>query len=325
MKRVHLAGSIVLALGVLAAFIPVPWASAQDKIVGEDHWVSSISAADGKPLKLYVREKRLKDIDVKEFPNTGKVVLLLQGTPVPGHIVFDLQVPGNSGLTYSLMDYLAEGKFDIFTVDYQNHGRSDKHECGLCVTTQVAVNDINAVVDYIGGLRGVKQVYLLGFSWGTTVGGLYTMQRPHKVKRLVLDGPPVQKGPLGIPPTNQFRPVTEEGMKGSFEPQATDAAVVDTYVKEAIQFPNGPNGALFDLYNRMPIVQPRQIPVPTMIIMGALDRATPITQPELPGFFAELANPDKQFIIVPGAGHMLHVQKPRLRFFTEVLKWFSLD
>jgi pimeloyl-ACP methyl ester carboxylesterase len=325
LKRAHLVGSIVLALGLLAAFIPVPWASAQEKIVGEDHWVSSISAADGKPLKLYVREKRLKDIDVKEFPTTGRVVLLLQGTPVPGHILFDLQVPGNSGLTYSLMDYLAEHKFDVFTVDYQNHGRSDKHECGLCVIAQVVVNDIDAVVDYIRGLRGVKQVYLLGFSWGTTTGGLYTMQRPHRVKRLVLDGLNAQKGPVDIPPTAQFRLVTEEGIKGSFEPQATDAVVVATYVKEALKFPNAPNGALFDIRNRYPIAQPRQITVPTMIIMGSLDRATPITQPELPGFFAELANPDKQFIIVPGAGHMLHVQKPRLRFFTEVLKWFSLD
>ncbi len=325
MKRAHLVGSIVLALGLLAAFIQVPWASAQEKVVGEDHWVSSISAADGKPLKLYVREKRLKDIDVKEFPTTGKVVLLLQGTPVPGHINFDLQVPGNSGLTYSLMDYLAERKFDVFTVDYQNHGRSDKHECGLCVTTQVAFNDIDAVVDYIRGLRGVKQVYLLGFSWGTQTGGLYTMQRPHRVKRLVFVGFNAQKGPVGIPPTDQFRPVTEEAIKGLFEPQATDAVVVAAFVKEALKFPNAPNGVLFDLRNRMPIVQPRQITVPTMIIMGSLDRATPITQLELPGFFAELANPDKQFIIVPGAGHMLHVQKPRLRFFTEVLKWFSLD
>lgn len=325
MKRAHLVGNIILALGLLVVFIPVPWVSAQEKIVGEDHWVSSISAADGKPLKLYVREKRLKDIDLKEFQNTGKVVLLLHGTPVPGHIVFDLQIPGTSGLTYSLMDYLAEHKFDVFTVDYQNHGRSDKHECGLCVTTQVVVNDIDAVVDYIRGLRGIKQVHLLGFSWGTQTGGLYTTQRPHRVKRLTLVGFNAQKGPTGVPPTDQFRPVTEEAIKGSLEPQATDAVVVDTYVKEALKFPNGPNGALFDLRNRMPIIQPRQIPVPTMIIMGSLDRSSPITQPDLPGFFAELANPDKQFIIVPGAGHMLHVQKPRLRFFTEVLKWFSLE
>jgi len=80
-----------------------------------------------------------------------------------------------------------------------------------------------------------------------------------------------------------------------------------------------------DLRARMPILDPRQITVPVMIIMGDLDSLTPITQKELPDFFADLSNTDKQFIIVPGAGHALHLQKPRLRFFTEVTKWFSLD
>jgi pimeloyl-ACP methyl ester carboxylesterase len=66
-------------------------------------------------------------------------------------------------------------------------------------------------------------------------------------------------------------------------------------------------------------------PVPTMIILGDLDRLTPINQPDLPGFFADLPNPDKQFIIVPGAAHALITQNPRLRFSVEVAKWFSID
>jgi len=30
-------------------------------------------------------------------------------------------------------------------------------------------------------------------------------------------------------------------------------------------------------------------------------------------------------IFVPAGGHALHLQKPRLRLFTEVTKWSSLD
>jgi pimeloyl-ACP methyl ester carboxylesterase len=316
--------SMWVFLCVFIVFL-VPYASAQDKIIGEEHRVASISAADGKPLKLFLWEKRLKDADFKEFAGTGKVVLLAHGASTPGHIAFDLQVPGKSDSTYSLMDYLAERKFDVFSIDYQNYGRSDQHECGLCVNTQVAVNDLSAAVDYICNLRGVKQVYLLGWSWGTTVGGLFTMQRPNKVKRLILYAPPVQKGPWGTPPTDQFRPITEEATKGAFEPQATDNVMLAEYLKEVLKFPKAPNGVFFDLFNKMPLVFPRQITVPTMIIMGSLDRATPITQPELPGFFGELANPDKQFIIVPGGGHLLLLQKPRVKFYTEVYKWFSLE
>ena len=46
------------------------------------------------------------------------------------------------------------------------------------MTTQVAANDINAAVDYIRGLRDVKQVYVLGHSWGTNTAGLFAMQPP---------------------------------------------------------------------------------------------------------------------------------------------------
>lgn len=75
----------------------------------------------------------------------------------------------------------------------------------------------------------------------------------------------------------------------------------------------------------MPLTDPKKITPPTMVILGDLDRLTSINQPNLPGFFAALPNTDKQLIIVPGAGHALTVQKPRLRFYNEVGKWFSVE
>jgi len=317
-----------LTLALLAAFILIPRSAAggEKKIIGKDHWVTSISAADAEPLKIYVWEKRLKDADPRQFAATGKVVLLAHGASISGRVDFDLQLPGQTDLTYSLMDYLAERGFDVFSVDCQNYGRSDHHERGLCVTTQVAAHDIDAAVNYIRSLRGVDQVHLLGWSWGTVTMGLFTTQHPHKVKRLVLFAPAVWHNLKEKPPTTEFRSNTEKGMKTLFEPDATDPGVAEAFAKEAVKWDaRSPNGVLMDLRARMPLVNPRQIKVPTMIIMGALDSITPIIQPELPGFFVELPNSDKQFIIVPGAGHALHLQKARLRFFLEVAKWFSLD
>ena len=246
-----------LSLGLLAGltFLHMTTAEAEEKILGEDHWVTSVSAADGKPLKIYVGEKRLEDVDVKTFAATGRVVLLAHGATIPSRATFDLQVPDKSELTYSLMDYLAERGFDVFTVEYQNYGRSAQHECGLCVTSQVAANDINAAVDYIRDLRGVQQVYLLGWSWGTVTTALFTMERPHKVKRLILYAPRVSRPlpPADKPPTTEFRAVTAEGLKGGFEPQATDAAVVDAFVQEAMKFPRAPNGVQMDVRVRLPV------------------------------------------------------------------------
>ncbi|MDH7500123.1 MAG: alpha/beta fold hydrolase [candidate division NC10 bacterium] len=318
-----LAVSLVV-LATLSLLSPSP-VDAQQKILGEEHWVQSVSAADGKPLKIYLWEKRLNDLDVKQFATAGRVVLLAHGATISGRVDFDPQIP-EAGLTYSLMDYLAERGFDVFSLDYQNYGRSDHHECGLCVTTQVAARDLHAAVDYIRTLRGVDRVHLLGWSWGATTTGLFTMHHPHKVKRLVLFAPPVWHALREKPPTTEFRTGTEEGYRKLFEPNATEPGVAEAFAKEAMRWdPRSPNGVLMDLRARMPILDPRQITVPVLIILGELDSLTPTSQSELPGFFADLANPDKQFTIVPGAGHALHLRKPRLRFFVEVTKWFTID
>jgi pimeloyl-ACP methyl ester carboxylesterase len=296
-------------------------------IQGTEHAVQSASALDGKPLTLFVWEKRRADLDVKSFSENGKVVVLAHGAGTPGHVFYDLQVPGAASPTHSLMDYLAARGYDVFTLDYQNYGRSQGHPCGRCVTTQVAANDIKAVVDYVLVQRSVKQVYLLGWSWGATTTSLFSMQHPDKVRRLVLYAPPTWRGPLNnFPePTGEFRPVSAERLRNVFTPGMADPAAVDAFVAQATKFRQSPTGVMVDLLRRMPLTDPKLIKVPTMIILGEKDRLTPISQFFLPTFFAELANNDKQFTIVPGAGHALAIETPRARFQLEVLKWFSVD
>lgn len=297
-----------------------------EPIATAEHWVPSKSAQDGKPLRLYVREKFTRSADVAALARSGKIVLLAHGAGTPGTVAFDLQVPGQFATTYSLMDYLASRGFDVFAMDYQNYGRSEQHACGLCVSTQAAANDVNAVIDYIRKLRGVDRINVLGWSWGTTVTGLFAMQHPAKVKRLVMYAPPVWSEPRGQAPTAEFRTVTPDNSRGLFEAPASDDIVVESWVKAVDQWgPKAPNGVLVDLNSRMPITDPKKITVPTMIIIGDLDRLTPINQANLPGYFASLPNTDKQLIIIPGAGHTLLVQKPRLRFYSEVAKWLSID
>ena len=204
---------LLLASVVLLAFSAL--AGADEKIVGIEHRVTSVSAYDGKPLSIEVWEKYRRDMDPKVFTSTGKVVLVAHGAGNSGRVVFDVQVPGAAGPTYSLMDYLADQGFDVFTLAYQNYGRSDHHSCGLCVTTQVAANDINATVDHIRSLRGVDKMYLLGWSWGTATTGLFTMQKPHTVRRLILYAPYLKLKPSSNPPPlNSARTRTSNARRG---------------------------------------------------------------------------------------------------------------
>jgi pimeloyl-ACP methyl ester carboxylesterase len=311
------AGLVVLACLIAAASS----ARADPAIVGTEHKVPGISAADNKPLSLYLWEKRRKDADPK-----ARVVLLAHGATISGRVDFDVQVPPDkNGLPYSLMDELASQGYDVFSLDYQNYGRSDHHPCGLCVTTQAAANDINAAVDYIRKLRNVDKVDLLGWSWGASTTGLFAQQHPEKVRRLIQYAACLQGG-AGQAPQEQFRKTElAKCCQDDFIPEFTDPGVYETYGAEALKWdPQAPNGVRADFATKTSILDPKQIKVPTMMIYGALDSSCTITQDALPGYFRDLATLDKQLIIVPEGGHALLLMKPRGKFFREVLKWLEL-
>lgn len=298
-----------------------------DTVQRSEHWVQSASGADGKPLKVNIVEKRSKSIETSAFAKSGKVVLLAHGAGVPGSVMFDLQVPGTSGTTYSLMDYLAGQGFNVFSIDFQNYGRSDKHPCGLCVTATVAANDVNAAIDYIRKLRGVDKVNLLGWSWGVQVTSLVAIQHPEKVRRLVMYAPPVWSGPRGNAPTTEFRTVPPENMRQLLSQAPADAVAVEALAKENAQWgATVPNGVGLDLTSaRMPLFDPKNVTAPTMVIVGSHDKTTLPTHPNLPGFFAALPNGDKQMIVVPNAGHAMTLENQRFRFYSEVAKWLSIE
>ncbi len=127
-----LAGVVLLALAARAG--------AEETIVGIEHRVSSVSAYDGKSLSLEVWEKYRRDLDPKVFTTTGKVVLLAHGAGNSGRVVFDVQVPGATGLTYSLMDYLAEQGFDVFTLAYPYPGLAGR---GASVPLGLVMGDVH--------------------------------------------------------------------------------------------------------------------------------------------------------------------------------------
>jgi pimeloyl-ACP methyl ester carboxylesterase len=58
------------------------------------------------------------------------------------------------------------------------------------VRTDVAARDVGAAVDHILVRRGVTQLNLMGWSWGTAIMGRYATQNSDKVNRLVLYAPP---------------------------------------------------------------------------------------------------------------------------------------
>ena len=286
-------------------------------VQGTQHWVLH----DG--LRLFVWEK------YQGSPQGKPVLVLAHGSATAGRESFDLKVPGHP--EYSLMDFLARQGFDVFAPDMRGFGSSTKPEGHL--TTEQAAGDLNAVVDHILKLRGVPQVHLLAWSWGTQYGGQFVMAYPHKVARYASYAQMHARSPdlqARRPRLDTFRRapyirITEQGWKLRFHSltpdEVNDPAAIDAFAHTAaLVETKSPTGPQVDLLTRLPLVDPARIAVPVMLIHGQYDDVADLDG--LWPFFAALPNPDKQYTVVPEGGHMLHLQQGHARFQQAVAAWF---
>jgi len=288
-------------------------------VQGTQHWVLH----DG--LRLFVWEK------YQGSPQGKPVLVLAHGSATAGRESFDLRVPGHP--EYSLMDFLARRGFDVFAPDMRGFGSSTKPEGHL--TTEQAASDLNAVVDHILKLRGVAQVQLLAWSWGTQYSGQFVMAQSQKVARYAAYAQmhatsPDLKARRERLATFQRAPyirISEPGWKlrfNSMTPETVnDPLVMDAFAKAAaLVETKSPTGPQVDLLTRQPLIDASKITVPTMLIHGQYDDVADLDG--LWPFFKALPNPDKQYTVVPEGGHMLHLQKGYARFQRAVADWFSV-
>lgn len=145
-------------------------------VSGKAHYASR----DG--LRIYLWEKFLAGSQ-DSFARSGKVALLVHGGTWSGRPDFDLQIRD-----YSLMDMFAMNGYDVWAIDIHGYGHSDKTDKDWS-GVQSAAADIGAAVEYVTKLRGVSKVDLLGWSAGTQRAGMYVMQHPERVARLILYAP----------------------------------------------------------------------------------------------------------------------------------------
>src|SRR5689334_5897461 len=87
------------------------------KIVGKEHWTTKQDK--GESVKLYLFNKVMGD------PKKARgTVLLVHGSSMASTPTFDLQVPGRTDS--SVMDVLARAGYDVWCVDMEGYGKSEK-------------------------------------------------------------------------------------------------------------------------------------------------------------------------------------------------------
>lgn len=317
----HGLGQRVLTLcGVMLLFLSGRAAADDAVVTSAVHWVSR------GDVRLHVWEKFAGS-------PTGKPVLVLaHGSATAGKESFDLAVPGRTD--YSLMDRFARAGFDVIALDVHGFGRSTHPEGH--VTTDAAAEDLGAVVDAVRRWRNVPRVHLLAWSWGTQYAGLFVAAHGDKVRRYVsyaqmhADSPDIvrRRAELERYRTTPWITVPRDGWKARFQSstpaEVTEPEAMDAFADAAAAIETRTStGPQLDMVTRLPMVDASRIGVPTLMIHGQYDDVAD-TSGLLP-FFAQLPNPDKRYVVIPRAGHMMHLQAGRHAFFDAVVDFLRAD
>ena len=308
------AGIVLAAAGSAP---PQPAQAQTGRIEAEEHWVMK------GPVKLYLYRKRLTGGDMSARP----VLFLVHGSTFSSRGSFDLIVPGRTG--YSAMDHFAGLGYDVWTMDHEGYGFSDRTDGNSGILS--GVEDLKAALPLIEKVTGKPSVLMFGASSGAIRAGAFANAEPGRVERLVLhafthtgeNAPEIERRrkqadsyrqnprrPLGM---SQIQNVFDRDVAGK-----ADAALVNALAEFEKQFGGTtPSGTYLDMAVNMPMVDPAKLTCAVCLIRPEHDGNA--SEAELYSFFEKLATRDKQFVMLRGMTHgggMIGSQRERLWHIT---------
>src|SRR5438477_11083141 len=261
-------------------------------------------------VSLAVYRKRL-------MPQAGEgarpVLFLVHGSSNSALSSFDLTVP-EAG-EYSTMNVFARLGYDVWTMDHENYGRSSRTEGNSDIASGVA--DLGAATGLVIRETGQERLHFMGESSGALRAAAFAMARPERVGRVVLNAftytghnsPTLAKRAEQVESfrTHNRRLRDREMIRSIFtrdHPGTSDPRVAEALADaELVHGEEVPTGTYLDMTANLPVVDPLQVQAPVMLVRGEHDGIA--SEEDLLDFFGKLPNPDRQFIVLPGAAHAL--------------------
>lgn len=283
-------------------------------------WSADYTAHKG-PVSLALYRKRSGAPRAGEAPLP--VLFLVHGSSVSSRPSFDLTVPGRG--EYSVMNTFAGYGFDVWTMDHENYGRSSQTSSNSDIAS--GVEDLKAGIEFVARETGQTKVHLCGESSGALRAGAYAMARPERVDRLVFtaftykgeNSPTLTERAkqLDYYRTHNRRLRDRSMIRGIFtrdKAGTTDPAIADYLADQELKFGDQvPTGTYLDMTAHLPIVDPKKVPAPVLLVRGEYDGIA--TVGDLTDFFRQLPNGDRQFVILPGTAHSVVLSLNRKLFW----------
>src|ERR1700719_239015 len=306
-----------LVAGSLSATLPAPRASAATE--GGDIWSSEYWAKKGD-VPLWMFRKRIG------APKAGEpakpVVFFVHGSSVTSRC-YDLNVPGKG--EYSALNEFARYGFDVWTMDHENYGKSGRTSGNSDIKS--GAEDLKAAVEVIARETGRQKYHFIGESSGALRAGMYAMMAPERIDRLVLaaftykgEGSPTlakRAERLDYYRTHNMRKRDREMIRSIAtrdKPGTSDQAAVEVLPDVEMQFGDQiPTGTYLDMTANLPVVDPKKVMAPVLLIRGEYDGIATVA--DLEDFFTQLPNGDRQFVILPGVAHSVVLATNRQLFW----------
>jgi pimeloyl-ACP methyl ester carboxylesterase len=232
------------------------------------------------------------------------------------------------------MNVFADLGFDCWTMDHENYGRSSRTSGNSDIAS--GAQDLKAGMDVVARETRQQKAHLFGESSGGLRAGAYAMIEPQRVSRLVLaaftykgaDSPTLKKRAeqLEYYRTHNMRPrgrdmirsIATRDKVGTSDPAVMDA-LADVELKYGDQVPTG---TYLDMTANLPVVDPKKLPAPVMLIRGEYDGIASVD--DLFDFYRQLPNGDRQFTILPGTAHSVVLATNRQLFWHAMHEFLTM-
>jgi pimeloyl-ACP methyl ester carboxylesterase len=289
---------------------------------GIEHWTQK------GDVKLFLWEKKAS----LNVPFAG-TVFFVHGSSMASQPTFDLAVPGRP--YSSAMDWFCDQGFDTWTMDNEGYGRSDKHR-DINFDISNGADDLAAGSEYILKQTGAKSLLMYGISSGALKAALFTERHPERVSKLALDAfvwtgegsHTLDQRKKKLPEflTQNRRPIDRAFVHSIFQRDhagAADETTVDAFADAILTLDDSmPTGTYVDMCSRLPLVEPKNLPVPCIILRGEYDGIAGMD--DLIQFFLQLPNMNKQFSVMRGISHASFQQKNYMMVYHILHSFFTL-
>jgi pimeloyl-ACP methyl ester carboxylesterase len=285
--------------------------SAEKKICSQEFW------AIKNGIRLWVNRKYLEGT-----AGQRELLFLVHGSSYSAKTMFDLQVEGPN--TYSMMDHFVRMGYEVWTMDHEGYGHSDRTDGYSDIASGVV--DLKLAMDIVQRETGRSSAVFFGQSSGALRAARFANFHPEQVTRLIVDAfvwtgkdaPTLIKRAKLLPEllASNVRKVDVAFYQSVFNRDhagASEPMIAEIVTREELQYGDTvPNGTYLDMVSKLPVVDPDKVLCPVLMIRAEHDGIA--SEEDLLAFYSRLPNPDKSITKIAGLAHaaLLGVNRHRL-------------